>query len=597
MIGEVRIPLLQLNYPYGDPLIRQRAQALLYMIAIVALGWAILLVITLSQVADEIYEPGFIIPTIVAPISYVFIYRLVQTGQAQLASLLFVSLMLIGTAPVAIISPELFLSFLLIIPLVAAGALFNRLGFLVVLAVILVALLTRAFVLLNVDTVIRYIPSVNGAGEIALAGLVIVIAAVFLFGFTGGTERIAQSSLNDLHHWELFARLNLRGETDPDRIAQRLIDLLQAELDYNLVQIYFADETGSITRRVRSGGAVDRQFRVRIDELPTIGEVAREKRLRVFRRDSSTLREYPLAPSRIGIALPILYNGIVLGILDVQTRRADAPSENQINALSALADALAELLINARRQTELQKTVADQEGVIATFRTRLTELQQRGAQLVGGNWMRYLEGRGGQAFGFDVADHTPGGTDGDFGRGDRTPEGKAVPRPAHDLPPAIREVLQRGDLFIEPGADGTSVVHVPILLREEVLGGMMFTLPPERPLTDRQIEALRAISNRLGQSLENNRLFEQSQAQAQRERKASEISARLLSATTIENLLDLAVMNFNDALGAISTRVYIQPDFVQPDTFRPDAPDPAHPPTRSGNGNGNGAASHGANGA
>ncbi|PJF27440.1 MAG: hypothetical protein CUN53_04035, partial [Phototrophicales bacterium] len=94
------------------------------------------------------------------------------------------------------------------------------------------------------------------------------------------------------------------------------------------------------------------------------------------------------------------------------------------------------------------------------------------------------------------------------------------------------------------------------------------------------------ITSRLGVALENNRLFEQSQALAQRERRASEIGSLLISATDIESVLNLAARSFNEALGAISTRVIVE---------NPD-PDAAHA-NRTGtvNGHHNGNDSHNGN--
>ena len=70
---------------------------------------------------------------------------------------------------------------------------------------------------------------------------------------------------------------------------------------------------------------------------------------------------------------------------------------------------------------------------------------------------------------------------------------------------------------------------------------------------------IRTVADRLSVALENNRLLEQTQAQARRERQASEIGSVLLSATNVESVLSLAADNFHEALGAIHTRVYLQP--------------------------------------
>lgn len=73
---------------------------------------------------------------------------------------------------------------------------------------------------------------------------------------------------------------------------------------------------------------------------------------------------------------------------------------------------------------------------------------------------------------------------------------------------------------------------------------------------------MRTVANRLGLALENNRLLEQTQAQAQRERKASEVANILLTATSIETLIELAAENFNEALSAINTRIYLEPGVI-----------------------------------
>jgi GAF domain-containing protein len=70
------------------------------------------------------------------------------------------------------------------------------------------------------------------------------------------------------------------------------------------------------------------------------------------------------------------------------------------------------------------------------------------------------------------------------------------------------------------------------------------------------------VAERLALALENTRLFEQTQAQAQRERKANEIASVLIGATDVRLVLNLAAENFKDALGAVNTHIYIQPDLL-----------------------------------
>jgi GAF domain-containing protein len=102
------------------------------------------------------------------------------------------------------------------------------------------------------------------------------------------------------------------------------------------------------------------------------------------------------------------------------------------------------------------------------------------------------------------------------------------------------------------------IVSVPIMLNNEVFGAMSFRVPQERALTERQLDTVRAIARRLALALENRRLYEQSQAQVMRERRANEVANALLSATEVQTVLRLAVENFNEALGAINTEIAVQ---------------------------------------
>lgn len=544
MMNARREQILQVRYAYPTVLLRQRAQMLVYMLATIGVVWVAVLLVSAfpaTSVTNTLPTPVWLV-ILAAPVMIFVAYRAIQNGRVNTGASIFTAYLTIGTLVPAVVLTDQHIGFILLLPIIAAGVLLNRSNFLLVLAVCLVGLFVRLIVLSQTDGIIRYAPSLDSAIEVGIAGGLMLAVGVFLISFTGTAERLTNVASESTRFWQAFSMFRAGGDTDIDILAEQALRILRDQLGYSLAQLYIVDEAGNITRRLRPDGVIDRQIMRRVDELPALGDAVRDRGVRFFRRDASALQEYPVAPARIGIAVPIIYQGIVLGVLDAQTRRADDPTSEQLVAFQAFADSLAAAFMNARRLSELQKTVDDQEGVIASFRTRLTELQSSSAQLVGGGWSRYLEGRGGQAIGFDV----------------EMSDGAPVTTPAADLPPFIRETLQRGDTFTETAPDHVRV-HVPIVLRDDVLGAMTFTLPPGRGLTERQLEAVRVVSQRLAQSLENNRLFELSQAQAARERKASEVSALLISATTVESLLELAANSFNEALGAVYTRVVLEP--------------------------------------
>jgi GAF domain-containing protein len=128
--------------------------------------------------------------------------------------------------------------------------------------------------------------------------------------------------------------------------------------------------------------------------------------------------------------------------------------------------------------------------------------------------------------------------------------------PVEELNDSLRSALVKGETLVQE--DGIQQhISIPILLRGQVLGAIALTLPLNRPVTRRQMEMISSVVQRLALALENKRLFEQSQSQAQRESRANEIAALLLSTTDVEAVMSLAANRFNEALGAIQTRIHL----------------------------------------
>jgi len=166
---------------------------------------------------------------------------------------------------------------------------------------------------------------------------------------------------------------------------------------------------------------------------------------------------------------------------------------------------------------------------------------------LGSSWNSYLQQRGQDVFGFDLEG--------------KNQDSERLLTAASDLPDTLRAVLETGALQVTTQGE-VKVVNVPISLRGEVLGAMSFTITKDRVLTERQIETAQIVANRLALALENKRLFEQTQAQAVRERRANEATNLLISATNVEAVMNVAAASFNEALGAIHTRIHLQPSVM-----------------------------------
>lgn len=168
----------------------------------------------------------------------------------------------------------------------------------------------------------------------------------------------------------------------------------------------------------------------------------------------------------------------------------------------------------------------------------------------GGVWDEYLQGRGYEAIGFDLT---------------FSATGKPNLTPAFDLADDLAQTIETKEVLVDNTPEGNRII-VPIILRGEVLGALRFMTPPDKPPTERQLDFIQNVVDRLALALENKRLFEQSQSQAMRERKANEVARQLISATEVQNVLSLAAQMFTNSLGAIHTRIQLQPDILKSST-------------------------------
>jgi GAF domain-containing protein len=258
-------------------------------------------------------------------------------------------------------------------------------------------------------------------------------------------------------------------------------------------------------------------------------------------------RTHFLPSSQFGLALPITIDGQVGAVLDVQN--SEQPfSQADIAALKILGRQLGALLTDIRQVVALRESLEEERTTTANLRRRLQDYKEAERQVVTRAWSSYLDERTRQAIGFDVIE-----------------EGDDVRLvPAEDLPEPLQAAMHRGETVVE-AEGGAQVIRVPIQVRGETLGVMAFTLDTTEAITERQIEFAETVVNRLALALENKRLYERSQSQALRERRANEIAGLLIGATDVADVISLASSSFNEALGAVRTRISLEANALEID--------------------------------
>ncbi|MBC7812195.1 MAG: GAF domain-containing protein [Burkholderiales bacterium] len=553
--------LLRLDYPYSDALERQHALTILLLNWLLVGVWLIWLVVfTIPDLLRGI--PVDVVTGIVLvalPMVCYTIYQLVQGGKLSRAVALLTALMLLSTFSTiayGISTPFVIMS---VFPLIVAVMLLNRIGILLV-TLILVATLVTAAMLQSPDV------SIYAASDLGIVLITLVIVVAILALLRRNLELVLNNARGDVQRLSQLAAFNAQlGETynenDIVNHANRLI-VDQFAGVFSQIMLFDDKGMGSEVVRINEGGAAYQiygstgeqqsgnfgdQF---VNENNAIGRAVRQRQLTTSTRDDAADRRSHLrSTTDYDVAIPLLHpqSKAVIGVLNVQSPQGGAFIDEQINLLQLLADQVSVTLSYVYRINELWHELSSDTRRIDYVPPSLrvaSEAEIRRPQ-AGRVLDNYLSAKGSASHGFDIYANNP------------------TPIAADDIPDGLLPALQAGKLHIESG-NGEQVINVPIRFRGQTLGAMSFTVANEQPITDRQLELAQIVSDRLGLALENSRLFEQTQAQALRERKASEVANLLFSTTNVDTMLNLAAESFREALGAVSTRVFVQPGTLTP---------------------------------
>jgi GAF domain-containing protein len=113
-----------------------------------------------------------------------------------------------------------------------------------------------------------------------------------------------------------------------------------------------------------------------------------------------------------------------------------------------------------------------------------------------------------------------------------------------------QQALERGETVVGQITERRTVpIAVPVMLRGQVLGAVEWEIPAQT-LSEEKLELAKELANRLALSLDNARLFQESQRATERERLVNNIAAKLTAQTSINDILQTAVREVGQALRA-----------------------------------------------
>ena len=540
------------QYPYNNIFDDYRARVLLNLIWIGLILWILWVLI---GVLPNIFfaDSGFELPessqtvlntfTFTGLFVFLGVYFLIQRGNLQVAIIVYLLFLIIMLLPV-LNNPERLSIALLLIPNILAGILLRWQG------IGITGMLTIFLMLISsVNQAQSVQPVTLIPADIALNNFILIAVLISLtvggFIFLNNILRnfaLDSDSMTNINKISQFGQ-NLSNNEEISTLTEA-IRFVTNQLGYSFARIYLFTDRLHPTQSIRLGLGVQQTIiddDIQLGDASAITMAVRENTSIVITPASPELVRYHLLPlSQAGLVVPIIYKNSFIGVLDIQRENQTTFSQNEVTQIEVFTHQLAQIVYYNRSLSGLQSDLQSQQQMIDTLRQRASSNQLLDQENTIETWNTYIHERGESIIGYDL--------DGKSG------EIAAV----SDLPDSVRQTLEKGELsIVEEG--NKQILRVPIQLGGRTLGAMVFSVSKGKVIDRNQINMLTNIANRLAVALENRRLFEQSQAQVERETKANEISNILLSSTDLQTVLDLAAENFNEVLGAIQTQIHLDP--------------------------------------
>ncbi len=334
-----------------------------------------------------------------------------------------------------------------------------------------------------------------------------------------------------------------------DDLLTRSVEIIRDRFGFDHVSLFLTDSDNRFSHLSTSTGEIGKQMLARGHRLPVdaksvVGRTTMAKDVIVVREaqaDTGQAYNELLPNTRSELGIPILDTQGVIGVIDIQSQRSDAFSDTEIDALRFIANQLATAIRNTRLFEDKENTIRENQRLFIESETNLREIQRLNRQLTKQAWSDYL-----------VANRRIDGVtlnnDGFRNRADWSEEMVAASQKRR----AITE-----------DKDGKRTIAVPIELRGEVVGAIELETEQHKN-SDDMVDMVRTISQNLGVSLDNARLFEESNEATAQEQQVSRIVSQYQSAESVDDLLRLTIKGLAETLGAerASIRLGVVPDIA-----------------------------------
>jgi GAF domain-containing protein len=329
----------------------------------------------------------------------------------------------------------------------------------------------------------------------------------------------------------------IAAEQNLENLLPLVTRLVSESLGFYHTGIFLIDSTNqfAVLQASNSMGGqnmLKRGHKLEVGGSGIVGYVAKSGTPRIsldVGQDAVYFNNPDLPNTRSEIALPLKARDRIVGVLDVQSEKPGAFTENDANTLGILADQVAIALENARLFAQTQQA--------------LSEAQALNRQNLWEGWKTFS-----RETGF-------------IGYQQSLTSGKKLTQVVET--DEIRQAMNRGEalVFHADGITQEASIVVPIKLRGQIIGTINVKAPAKnRQWTTDETNLAERISERLSIALENARLIQESQRQALKEQQISEVTGKIGASINLKNVLQTAVEELGRAMPGSEVMIQFKSD-------------------------------------
>ncbi len=317
----------------------------------------------------------------------------------------------------------------------------------------------------------------------------------------------------------------ITGEQKFENLLPLITRLVSERFGFYHTGIFLLDNTNqfAVLQAANSTGGqnmLKREHKLEVGGSGIVGYVAQSGIPRIsldVGKDAVYFNNPDLPNTRSEMALPLKIRDRIVGVLDVQSERPGAFTENDTNTLSILADQIAIALENAQLFTRTQQALSEAQALYHHDLQEGWKIFSREKEFIG--YQQSLT------------------------------SGRKLTQPVET--DEIRQSLSRGEalIFHADGITEEASIVVPIKLRGQAIGSMKIKAPAKnRQWSNDEVNLAETISERLSIALENARLIQKSQRQAIKEQTISEVTGKIGASINLKNVLQTAVEELGRAM-------------------------------------------------